>query len=102
VGPVPRGNIVRQANNRFAVVPQVGAQVGAQVTGNIRLFVGYDFLYVSDVTRPGLQIDPVVNPRLVPVSATFGGTSGPPAPFVTERHDTFYAHGVQFGMEVRY
>jgi hypothetical protein len=54
------------------------------------------------VTRPGLQIDPVVNPRLVPVSSTFGATSGPPAPFVTERHDTFYAHGVQFGMEVRY
>jgi hypothetical protein len=98
----PRGNIGRDTTNRFAVVPQVGAQVGMQVSGHVRLYVGYEFLYINDVVRPGSQIDPVVNPRLVPTSNLFGTTSGSPAPFMTARHDDFYAHGVEIGMEVRY
>ena len=54
------------------------------------------------MARPGAQVDPVVNPRLVPTSGNFGATSGPPHPYVTAEHDFFYAHGVQFGMEMRY
>ncbi len=99
---VPGGNAGGQVTNRFAVVPAVNGTVGCQLTQNLRASIGYDFLYINDVARAGGQIDPTFNPRLVPASLLFGAQSGPAAPRATTRRDDFYAHGVQFGLELRY
>jgi Putative beta barrel porin-7 (BBP7) len=99
---LPGGNAGRDVNNRFVVVPEVGATLGWQVNRWLRLNVGYDFLYINDVVRPGSQIDPVLNQKLIPVSSSFGGTSGPNFPMRTSRSDTFYAQAVQFGVEIKY
>jgi hypothetical protein len=99
---VPGGNAGRIEYNRFVVVPEVGVNLGWQATSWLRLNVGYDFLYINDVARPGSQIDPFVNPKLVPASAAFGSTSGPNFPTPTAKSDTFWAQGVQFGVEVKY
>jgi hypothetical protein len=95
-------NAGRQTTNRFVVVPEVGAQVGCQVTGHVRMSVGYQFLYVNDVARPGAQIDPAVNLRFVPLSRSFGSQSGPTTPQVTLGRNDFFAHGIRFGVEVSY
>jgi hypothetical protein len=99
---VPGGNAGRIEFNRFVVVPEVGVNFGWQATSWLRLNVSYDFLYINDVARPGSQIDPFVNPKLVPVSAAFGSTSGPNFPAPTAKSDTFWAQGVQFGVEFKY
>ena len=43
--------------NRFAVVPEVGVKVGYRITDWCKAYVGYNFLYISDVMRPGDQVD---------------------------------------------
>jgi hypothetical protein len=99
---VPGGNFGSTVRNRFAVLTEVGLSAGYQFAPWGRARVGYDLLYLNDVARPGLQVDAVVNPRLVPSSRPFGGTSGPASPVVTGRTDDFFAHGLRFGLEVLY
>jgi hypothetical protein len=87
--------------DRFAVVPEVGLQVGYQLTDRLRAFVGYNFIYMSNVVRPGDQIDRVLNTNQIPP-----GTATPPAgpvhPVVPFKTTEFWAQGVSFGLEFRY
>src|SRR5262249_15174735 len=60
VPTVGNGGLLAQPTNsghfsrdQFAVVPEVGINVGYQVTEHLRAFVGYSFLYWSNVARPG-------------------------------------------------
>ena len=63
--------------DRFAVVPEANLSVGYQVNRVISVFAGYSFLYLSNVARPGEQIDRVINPSQ---GTAFTGTV--PAPLV--------------------
>ena len=45
------------SSNKFAVVPEAQIKLGYNITPAIRLIVGYDFLYWSNVVRPTDQID---------------------------------------------
>src|SRR5262249_10713071 len=99
---VPQGNIGRFTSNRFVVAPEVGIEAGVYVTSHVRLSVGYNYLYMSDVARPGQQVTLGINPRFVPTSPAFGSTSGQSQPRVTGQQTEFHAQGVQFGVEVKY
>jgi hypothetical protein len=107
-GVVPAGLLVTSSNrgarahDEFAVVPEIGINVGYQVCNCLRVFVGYTFLYMSDVARPGDQINRTVNPNIVPVSQTFGTAAGPAQPSFTFNRTDFWAQGANFGFEVRY
>jgi Putative beta barrel porin-7 (BBP7) len=93
------------SQNKFAVVPQVGVKLGYNLTDNVRVFAGYDFLYWSNVVRPGDQVDTNLNVSQIP---NFGNNPAfvPPSnivrPIVPFRTSSFYAHGVSAGIEVRY
>src|SRR5205823_3226983 len=50
-------NIGDFSRDRFSVVPELGVNVGYNLTPNLRAFCGYNFLYWSSVVRPGDQID---------------------------------------------
>jgi hypothetical protein len=90
-------NIGRQTKDPFAVVPEFTFQVGYDVTKNFRVFVGYTFLYISNVARPGSQVDPVLN-----VSQVVGPFAGPLRPARIFNESTFWAQGINFGAEYRY
>ena len=92
----------RATRDAFAVVPEVGVNVGYQITESLRLFAGYSFIGWSDVARPGDQIDVGLNPNLIPTSATFGAPGGPPRPALAVQRTDFWAQGVNFGVEWRY
>lgn len=96
---VPGANIGRFSRNEFSVVPQVGLNVGYQLTDNIQVFGGYTCLYWTNVVRPGGQIDPVLDVNRIP---NFGG--GPAAtsnrPVVPFADSTFWAHGVSAGVRL--
>lgn len=95
-------NSGRDTRGAFAVVPEVGVNLGFQITENFRLFGGYTFLYWSRVVRPGDQVDRTLNPNLIPTSATFGLAGGPARPARTGAETDFWAQGISAGLEFRY
>jgi hypothetical protein len=97
--PTNSGNFSR---NRFAVVPEAGVKVSYQVTPYLRLFVGYSFLAISDVARPGHQIDRFVNPTQLPSSLGPGTLMGGARPLPMPGSADFWAQGINFGLEWRY
>ncbi len=46
-------NIGNYTRDVFAVVPEVGVNLAVQLTGNLKARMGYTFLYLSNVVRPG-------------------------------------------------
>jgi len=97
-------NIGEYSRNVFSVVPEVGINLGYQLTDHWRAFVGYNFLYWSNIARPGDQIDTVVDvtriPRFVPP-----GVNVPPdgaRPAVLFHNTDFWVQGVNIGAEYRW
>jgi hypothetical protein len=95
-------NIGNYRQDEFAVVPEVGVNVAAEVMPGLRVWAGYTFLYWSNVVRPGDQIDPALNPGLVPTDVTFGTPGGPARPLFSFKDSDFWAHGVNVGAAFRY
>lgn len=86
----------------FSAIPELGLQVGYQFNPQVRGFVGYNFLYWSDVVRPGDQIDTAVNPAAVPALRRSRHITGPDLPAFSFRETDFWAQGLTVGAEIRY
>jgi hypothetical protein len=102
-------NMGLHTRDRFGVVTELGLDVGYQLTEQLKLFAGYNFLYLSTVMRPGDQIDPVVARSQLPGTARSilspsGSTArlGELHPVYAFHGTDFWAHGVNFGLEFRY
>jgi hypothetical protein len=97
-------NIGHHSQNVFSVAPEFGVNIGYQVTPHCRAFVGYNFLYLSDVVRPGEQIDPFVNRNKNPllVGAGAGNAGTPNVPTVRFNSSDFWAQGLVLGLEFRW
>lgn len=93
-------NIGNYTQNKFAVMPTVGVKLGAQITENIRTYVGYDFMYISSVVRAADQIDLRVNPTQIPPRTNV--TTGPALPAFTPNTSDFWMQGIRVGVEVRF
>lgn len=99
---LPGTNIGKHTNNWFVVVPQVHVKIGYWMRDWLQLFVGYDFLYINQVARPGDVINNNINTALSPLSPNFGAGVGPNQPGTLFRKDDFWAQGLSFGFELRY
>lgn len=95
-------NSGRFHDSAFAVVPEVGVTVGYQLTDNLRFLVGYNFLYWSNVVRPGDSINPLINPTQLPSSLRFGPLFGPAQPVATFQTRDFWAQGLTLGLVLRF
>ncbi|HMC65633.1 MAG TPA: BBP7 family outer membrane beta-barrel protein [Gemmataceae bacterium] len=97
-------NIGRHDRTRFAVVPEVGVNLGFNFTPWLRGFLGYNFLYWSNVVRPGEQIDREINVRQIPGPnfPTGGSNTTVARPTVPFKSTDFWAHGVNLGLELKY
>jgi hypothetical protein len=88
------------SQDRFAVVPDVNLKIGYQVNDHLQVFVGYNFLYVSDVVRAADQVDLNLNPTQLPtINGGAGKLTGPARPLVPFRTTDFWAHGVNVGLQ---
>jgi hypothetical protein len=87
-------NIGRHTSDAFSAVPELGINVGRQLTPRLRVFAGYTFLYWTNVWRAGEQIDLVLN-QVPPVAA-----SGHPA--FPASNSSIWVQGVSVGAELRY
>jgi hypothetical protein len=88
--------------DRFGIAPQGNLDLTYNLTSNITLKAGYTFLYLNTVARPGNQINPRLNPSQVPTDLTFGTPGGPAQPAFQFNTSSFWAQGVNVGVEVRY
>lgn len=108
VTTVPYGTYAQPTNighfhrDRFAVLPELSLRLGVQLAPSIRYYVGYNFLYLSNVIRSGNQIDGTINPLQtvgfnggLPTSPNGGGH---PAPQLGSTD--FWAQGVTLGAEI--
>ena len=95
-------NLGRYGQDQFAVVPEVGLNLGYAVTQHIRFTFGYTFLFWSSVFRVADQIDRVINTTEFPAVVGQGTMVGPPRPNFTFKDNTFWAQGLNFGVELRY
>ena len=90
-------NIGSYNRTRTAVVPEAIVNLGYKFAPWGTLTVGYNFLYVTEVVRPGGQMDNVVNTSNLPFA---GGSSGRPS-FLFNGED-FWAQGISFGLMLQY
>jgi hypothetical protein len=97
-------NIGRYTGNQFSVLPAVELKLAYRITERLRAFVGYDFMYLSQVVRPGNQINHSVNltQNAVLDPAGVGALVGPAQPAPLFQRSDFWAQGVTFGLEFRY
>jgi hypothetical protein len=91
-------NIGNFSRDRFAWSPDVGVNLGYQLTDHCRAYVGYDFLYLSSVVRPGDQVDLTVNSNLLPPAMP----GGPNRPAFSFHGSDYWAQGLNFGLEFRF
>jgi hypothetical protein len=84
---VAGANIGQFNRDEFSVIPEVGINLGLQLTDNLRIRVGYNFLYWTNVARAGEQINTSTAGLLQPVAI---------------RSSDLWAQGVNAGIEWRY
>jgi len=97
VGP----NLGDFTRNRFSVVPEITLNAGYWLLPNLKVHVGYNFLYWTNVIRPGNQIDSTVNLAYVPNGPAVGASSQVRPQALFQQSDML-VHGVQFGIEYKW
>ncbi|MCI0700970.1 MAG: BBP7 family outer membrane beta-barrel protein [Planctomycetia bacterium] len=97
VGP----NLGRFTSDHFSVVPEFTLNVGYWVTPRLRMFAGYNFLFWSNVIRPGDQIDRTIDLTFVP-NAPVVPPSGQNRPRPLFKQSDLSINGVQVGLEWRW
>jgi hypothetical protein len=95
-------NIGRYDNDEFAVIPEITLNFGVNVTRRMTAYVGYNFLYMNKVLRPGNHLNPVIDSSTAPFSPVYGRSGRVPGSPVSLVQDEFYLHGVNFGLNVKY
>jgi hypothetical protein len=93
-------NIGHHSGDHVAVIPQFGVRLYYQITPWLRANAGYTFLLWPQVVRPGDAIDTAINPNLLPPANPLAG--GPTHPVFTGGTSTFWAQGVNAGLELRF
>lgn len=95
-------NLGTFSQNRFSVAPEFSLNVGFWVTPVLKAYVGYNFLYWSNVIRPGDQIDRVVDVTFVPNPPPGVPFSGQNRPQPTFQQADLFVNGIQFGLMGRW
>jgi hypothetical protein len=90
------GRITREV---FAVVPEAIARAGSTCGDHARFFVGYNFLLLSDVARPGDQIDRTINLSQVPGMLGINPPGVPDRPALVVQRSSIWLQGILIGFE---
>jgi hypothetical protein len=109
------------SRDQFTVIPEFTFNAGCRVTERIRVFVGYNFLLLGSVMRPGDQIDANINVTRTGLAAASRATvgtgtgpipfgmpgaapppSGPIAPVFPFKATDVWVQGINFGISADY
>ncbi|MDB5308753.1 MAG: hypothetical protein JWO38_2955 [Gemmataceae bacterium] len=99
---LPGANIGHFSQDKFAVMPEIGLNLGYHITPRLRVFTGYNFLYLSSVVRAAGTIDTTVDAARIPNFPLAGNPAplaGVPRPSPQLRTTDFWAQGINFGVQ---
>ncbi len=104
---IPRtGGLLAQQSNigtynfsETSFAPELGLMVGYNFNSNVKMMVGYNAMYWTNVVRSSGLIDTNVNPNQIPGSTTTGGAASPSRQYNTT---DFWAQGISLGVEIKY
>jgi hypothetical protein len=108
VATFPGGVLAQPTNgghfthDEVALLPEGEITFGLHLTTCIDFVVGYNFLYWSDVIRPGDAVDRTINPTQLQTSIRGTGLTGPARPAFTWHDSDFWAQGVNVGMQFHF
>ena len=91
-------NIGTYTRNQFGVLPEVQFNLAYDLTQNWRFLTGYTFLYLNHVQRSGSTIDTTLNPTQLN-GGTLVGAARPAFAFSSS---SYWAQGLNFGLEYRW
>lgn len=91
-------NMGHYVSNNFVVIPEFGIDVGYQVNDRTRVYVGYNVLAWANIVRSGDQVDLGINPTQLPP----GTLVGEPRPAFEFKESSFWAQGLNLGLEVNF
>jgi hypothetical protein len=94
-------NTGRAIRSTFAVLPEAAVRIGYRFQDRSRFYVGYNFLYLNEVLRPGDMVDRTIDPSQVPVFSR-GNSPGSDRPLLLLNSSDFWVQGLTFGLEYRY
>ena len=94
-------NIGSYRQDNFGILTDANATFGYNFTSWLTGTVGYNFIHLSSVARPGNMYSGRVDPTLVPLSASYGTGSTTTNAF-SYKQDDFFVHGLNFGLIFRY
>lgn len=97
-----RSNIGHHQRDELTFIPELGVNVGLQLTRYLKVYAGYTFLWVNDVGRAGEQMDPVVNVTQFPILSGNRSLVGPARPAFRFAETNFWAQGMNFGLQLRF
>jgi hypothetical protein len=93
-------NIGSFESHTLTVVPQLGVNLGWDVTPHIHLFTGYSVLWWPDVMRTGEQVDVGINPALIPPASPTAGSGSRPT--FLGATSCLWTQALSVGLEVKY
>jgi hypothetical protein len=89
-------NIGTYRRNQFGILPEFGVDLRYQLTPLWRVNLGYSLLVLTNVVRPGDQIDLSLDPNQFPPS--LGGSQ----PRFTFQDSDVWLQGINFGVECNF
>jgi hypothetical protein len=92
-------NMGTYEDDEFVVIPELTVSLGYQIAPRVRFLIGYTIIYWNNVVRPGDQIDLNVNTDQLPPALS---TTGAQAPSFAFNDGTFWAQGINLGMDWRW
>jgi hypothetical protein len=95
-------NMGRYTRTGFAVVPEAMVKLGVKISDTGRVYIGYQFLYLSSAVRPGEQIDRMLNPAQIAAWNPAGSFFAQDRPRVPFARSDYWLQGLTIGLETRY
>jgi hypothetical protein len=92
-----QSNIGSFKDDPFTVVPEFTVTLGYLITPRLDMSIGYTFLYVNHVSRPGELIDTAVN-----LTQQTGQLEGPARPAFEFQDSDYWLQGLNFGLNLRF
>ena len=97
----PGTGLLSTSRTRYAVIPELNVNIGYQITPHVKVMVGYNFLYISSLARPGDQIASVQSTTTVAIAGA-PSTVRVNTPAINYHDTDMWIQGLTAGVQVRW
>jgi len=94
-------NIGEVSKSRTVFIPELTWNIGFRPSKHTTLFFGYNFMYLTDVLRPGGVIDTTINTNLIPFVSN-SPLLTPTRPGLRSEFSDLWVQGMMLGFSLEY